>query len=72
MKEQISNAARLRALMQRHKLTYAKVAELAGVSIKTVEGWMATPGAGHYRNMPTRAIELIELKLKSGGRQGSA
>ena len=58
-----TNAARLRALMKRHRLTNAKVAELAVVSIKTVEAWLAKPGAASHRPMPDRAMKLVALQL---------
>lgn len=58
------NVERLRALMARHDLSYADVAELAGASVKTVESWLAREDAAMHRSMPGRALDLIELRLK--------
>ncbi len=59
------NAERLRALMTKHKLTRAAVAELAMVSVKAVDAWLAPPGLVSYRPMPDRALALIESQLKT-------
>lgn len=58
-----TNAARLRALMSRKKLTRKAVAELAGVSVKAVDTWLAPPGAASHRDMPDRAMKLVALQL---------
>lgn len=57
---------RLLALREKHGLTYAGVAELAGegTSIKTVEAWFASPEAVSYRPIPAYRLELIELRLR--------
>lgn len=54
----------LRSLMQEHSLTYQQVAELAGVSVKLVERWLADPAA--KSNSPIRRpyLDLIKLRLK--------
>lgn len=57
--------SRLRKLKTAHELTNAQLAELAGVSEKTVESWLAKDGAASHRRMPDRALELIELKLSA-------
>lgn len=49
----------LRALMVERDLTQREVAELAGVSIKTVEGWLADPGAASHRGMAARYLKTI-------------
>lgn len=54
---------RLRAAMKRHRLTYRDVAQLAQVSPKTVEGWLATPGAAVFRNMRERDLALVTASL---------
>lgn len=59
----IAPVDRLRALIRRHKLTRPQVAELAGVTLKTVESWLASEGSASRRVMPQRAIDLIELRL---------
>jgi hypothetical protein len=53
----------LRELMAAHGLTNRCVAALAGVHVKTVESWLASPGAGHFRKMPTRHLALIRAML---------
>lgn len=57
------HATRLRELMQRHGLRYRDVAELAMVSAKTVEGWLASPTASHHRAVHERDIALITYRL---------
>ncbi len=63
-----TNAERLRELMKSRELTRPAVAELAGVSVKTVDSWLAAEGAASHRPMPGRAIELVELKLAKNNR----
>jgi transcriptional regulator with XRE-family HTH domain len=53
----------LRALMADHQLTQRDVAELACVSVKTVESWLADPGAAHFRKMPPRHLLAIAHQL---------
>lgn len=57
------SVAGLRKLMAEHKLTQRDVAELACVSVKTVESWLAEPGAGHFRQMPARHLLAIAHQL---------
>lgn len=56
-------AERLRDLMARHRLTQREVADLGGVSLKTVESWLASPESANHRTMPERAVQLIKLSL---------
>lgn len=56
-------AERLRALVSRHQLTQRDVAALGGVSLKTVESWLAAPESANHRTMPERALLLIKLSL---------
>lgn len=53
----------LRALMQKHELTQRDVAELACVSIKTVESWLADAESSNHRNMPGRNMRAIRFAL---------
>ncbi len=53
----------LRKLMSEHGLTQREVAEMATVSVKTVEGWLANRGAASYRSMPARHINVIRMML---------
>lgn len=60
-----ANAEALRALMDRHHLTYANVAALAGRSVKTVERWLASEGTVSFSPMPDHALALVKLSLQS-------
>lgn len=62
----VSNAEALRRLMDRHKLSRDRVAELCVVQRSTVDSWLAPMGAASYRAMPDRAIDLLELRLQVG------
>jgi hypothetical protein len=53
----------LRLLMAEHGLVQRDLAELAGVSPKTVESWFATPGSASYRAMPARHLMLVRATL---------
>ena len=62
---------RLLEISEKNNLTNAGVAQLAGegTSIKTVESWLAKPGAAGSRPIPAYRMELIELRVaikKSG------
>lgn len=51
--------AEIRALMDAYGLTQATVARLLEVHPKTVESWMATPGAAHYRTARRSWLTLL-------------
>lgn len=72
MSTPINRRRALLKLKAEHDLTYAGIAELAGegTSIKTVEGWLASPGAASYRPLPAWRMELIELRLQKQIQQG--
>lgn len=53
----------LRKMIADNGLTYADLAELACVSIKTVESWLATPGAANHRNFHRRHLNSIAFGL---------
>lgn len=53
----------LRVLMSEHKLTQGNVAEMACVSIKTVESWLASSDAASHRKMPARHLRVIRYAL---------
>jgi hypothetical protein len=55
----------LRDLIDVHQLTHADVAELACVSRKTVESWLASPASANHRTMPSRHIRTIRFALPS-------
>jgi hypothetical protein len=56
-------ADKLRQLMAERELTQREVSELAGVSLKTVESWLAVPGASAHRAMPERHLTTIRALL---------
>jgi hypothetical protein len=58
-----SCAPELRALIEEHDLTQPDVASLAGVALKTVESWLADPGAANYRRMHARHLKMIRAML---------
>lgn len=53
----------LRALLAEHGVTQAQAAALIGVSVKTVESWLAPEDAAHHRAMPPRSLRLFVLEL---------
>lgn len=57
------NAAKLRALMREHGLTRKAAAEIAGVSQKAVDSWLAPPGAAMHRALRDNTLELFEIRL---------
>lgn len=58
-----STADDLRALMTEHSLTQREVAQLASVSVKAVECWLADPKAASHRRMHPRHLSLIRHML---------
>lgn len=62
----MSNQTELRALMGEYQLTRPQTAELAGVSVYTLDAWLSSKRSKKHRNMPDRSLELIRLKLKTG------
>lgn len=54
---------KLRTIKERHGLTYGDIAELAGVSVKTVERWLASPKAASFAPMPPRSLRLVSAEL---------
>lgn len=59
----MTNAAALRKTMERNELTQPEIAELAEVSLKTVESWLAEESAASHRRMPARHLSLIAMRL---------
>lgn len=53
----------LRTVMRSKKLTNVEVADLAGVSVKTVESWLASEDAASRREMPERQMRAIRALL---------
>ncbi len=53
----------LRALMAEKSLTQREVAQLACVSVKTVEGWLADKAAASHRTLHVRHLHSIRLAL---------
>jgi len=55
-----SFAKQLYQLKREHGLTNANIADLACVSIKTVESWLADATSANHRKMPERNLVLIK------------
>lgn len=53
----------LRGIVTAHSLRYRDVAELALVSVKCVEGWLASTGAASHRQVRERDVLLITHRL---------
>lgn len=53
----------LRGLIVEHDLRQTDVAGLLGVSLKTVESWLATEGSAHHRNMRERHLVALRALL---------
>ena len=57
------HASTLRAIVTAHGLRYRDVADLAMVSVKCVEGWLASTGAASHRPVSERDVLLITHRL---------
>lgn len=57
--------AALRKAMVAHGLRQRDVAELCGVSLKTVESWLADPESANHRVMPARHLLVLQLVLRA-------
>lgn len=62
-------ADELRQLMAKHGITQREAAELAQVSLKTIESWLADPASSNFRRMPARALALAQFALPKYLRQ---
>ena len=58
-----SAADDLRDLMRAHELTQRDVSEIACVSLKTVESWLADKAAASFRVMHARHLRTIRVML---------
>lgn len=56
-------AASLRHVMTKHGLQQRDVAELACVSLKTVESWLADPKSSNFRRMHLRHMLAVSHAL---------
>jgi transcriptional regulator with XRE-family HTH domain len=57
------NVRLLKELMKRYELTRPKVAEILGMSLSSVDAWLADITSTRYRKMPSRMLELLKFKL---------
>jgi len=57
------HASTLRTIVAAHGLRYRDVADLALVSVKCVEGWLASPAAASNRPVRERDVLLITHRL---------
>jgi len=55
---------KLRQIMDAHKLTAQKTADLLSVSISTVQHWRVRPDAAGFNPIPTGMLELLTMKLE--------
>lgn len=62
----MNNRDRLIALLTDHRLERREIAQLLHVSRDTVDRWLAPRETHGREDVPEMAIELLELKLKSG------
>jgi len=53
----------LRKAMRKNGLTQREVATMCGVSVKTVESWLADPALANFRQMPPRHLLVLQLSL---------
>lgn len=44
--------------------TYRTIADLLGVSIDTVQGWMLADGTKRQKPMPNNQLELLQFKME--------
>lgn len=58
-----SQADELRQLLAEKELTQREAADLAGVTLKAVESWLAAPESPSRRSMPARHLKTIRLLL---------
>lgn len=65
----MNNRERLIDLITENKLDRLEVSELVKVKRDTVDHWLLPNGASNHEEVPDMAIELLELKLKSGEQQ---
>lgn len=54
---------RLREIMEQQRVTRRRVAELVLSSPSTVDAWLCPGDSPNYRQMPDRALRLLELEL---------
>ena len=57
------NVRLLKSLMVKHELTRPEVGEILGMSLSSVDAWLANQGSTRHRKMPDRIIELLMFKL---------
>ncbi|RME34139.1 MAG: hypothetical protein D6786_05755 [Gammaproteobacteria bacterium] len=68
----MNNRDRLIDLIVDNKLERREVAELLGVSREQVDRWLFPREHPESEEVPTMAVELLELKLRLGMRQEAA
>ena len=56
-------ADQLRAIMSRYRLSCGDVAQLLGVTPRTVKAWRYDPESRGHRTMPAPMLRLLKLEL---------
>lgn len=54
---------KLKSIIREHKLSRQQVAELMGVSVHTVNSWLAPEGSSNHTNCPEWRIKILVNKL---------
>ncbi len=58
-----NNRLYLKRLMAKHGMTNQQMADLACVSVKTVQSWRLPPGNAMHRNLSDKRLEMIKRLL---------
>ena len=60
----MKNLDYIKRIQKQRQLTHAEIAELSGYSLGHVRAWFVKPSSSRFRPVPTRAVTIIQLKLK--------
>ncbi len=59
-----TNPEKLMKIMADHNLNRFAIANLLDVHLRTVGSWLAPESSNSYREMPSRWIDYLQLKIK--------
>jgi len=62
--EKVMRNFKLKQIMDAHKLTAQKTADLLSVSLSTVQHWRVRPDAAGFNPIPKGMLELLKIKLR--------